>query len=286
VTDLDEPLPADLGWCQLERIKPGQYGIAFTPKLSLDLMIVYDRTLFIDADCLIFAPLDRLFALFSGRSVATVGTQVSDGEWCGDVAERCRRLHVNSVPRFNGGLYYIERGDASNSVYRRARELVQSYDDLGLVRLRGHPNEEPLMSSAMALHGLQAVPDDGSFMSDPMACPGPMYLNVLAGYRRLVNPPSRSPGHQSWYPFGTVSPTIVHFLGHHIQEYPYRSEAARLALVARSYPTWLANLIVSLIVRWPGAAQTSIKSWLRPAFHRLFGPRRVLRTQKEFVIPD
>jgi len=179
VTDLDKPLPADLTWCQLKRIEPGQYGAAFTPKLSLDLMVVSERTLFIDADCLVYEPLDRLFSVLAGRPVATVGTQICNGEWFGDVAMLCHRLDVSSIPKFNGGLYYLERGAASSSVFRRARELVASYDELGLVRLRGTPNDELVIASAMALHGLRAVPDDGSFMSDPQACPGPMEINNI-----------------------------------------------------------------------------------------------------------
>jgi hypothetical protein len=281
ITDLRESLPADLSWCELVQIDPGRYGKAFKPKLSLDLMVTADRTLFIDADCLVYEGLDRMFTQFSGRPVATVGTEIRDGHWFGDVAALCRQLGVPSIPKFNGGLYYIERGDVATSVYRCARELAERYDELGLVRLRGHPNDELVMASAMSLHGLGAFPDDGSFMSDPQACPGALEVNVLTGHRRLRNPLPPSPHHRAWYPFASVSPRIVHFLDDHALRYPYRTEAARLALGAGRKPPWFANLVAIASVGFPGWAQAAIKQRLRPYFHRVFGARPIRRTFRD-----
>lgn len=283
VTDLTDSLPGDLSWCEVVRVEPGKHGVAFKPKLSLDLLAVAPRTLFIDSDCLVYEPLDRLFTRFAGCAVATVGTEIREGEWFGDVASLCRHLEVRAIPKFNGGLYYLERGEISSSVYRRARELAGRYDELGLIRLRGHPNDELLMAAAMSLHGLAAVPDDGTFMSDPQSCPGPSSFDVLSGRRRLVNPPPPSPRHQAWYPFTTVSPAIVHFLGENALRYPYRTEAKRLECVATGTSRWLAEFVARFSVHLPGWISATAKRLLRPAYHSIFGTRPVDRTPRDQI---
>jgi hypothetical protein len=275
VTDDPSPLPGDLGDVRLVVLKPQELGIGFQTKLHLDRLAPARQTLFIDADCLVYEPLDRVFSRLAGRPVATVGGAQSAGEWFGDVAALCRQLGVASIPKFNGGLYYLEPGEISAAVYRQARELVPRYDELGLLRLRGQPNDELLMASAMALAGLSALPDDGSILSDPQACPGPLRLNVLRGERRLVNPPPPSPLHQAWYPFGEVSPAIVHFLGHHVRTAIYRAEVLRLRLAAGGWPTGLADLIAHATVEQPGRAKGWTMATLRPMFHRIAGPRRI-----------
>lgn len=283
VTDTTESLPSDLVWCELVRVEPAAYGTAFTPKLSLDLLATAERTIFIDADCLIYEPLDRMFTKFAGRPVATVGSQTCDGEWWGDVAALCRQLNVTSIPKFNGGIYYLERGEVTTSVYRCARELVRRYDELGLVRFRGHPTDELVMASAMSLHGLTAVPDDGTFMwPDLPVHPEAIKVNVFAGRRRIRSFATwDDPVFQPRYPIALSSPTVVHFHGCHALEYPYRAEAARLALAARHIPRWFANLAAIAGVEIPGWAVNKIKQFLRPFYHLVFSARPVRLTPRD-----
>ncbi len=273
-TDDPAPLPRELANVQLRVLKPQELGAGFETKLHLDRLAPAQCTLFIDADCLVYEPLDRLFGRLAGRPVATVGGAISAGEWFGDVAALCRQLNVPAIPKFNGGLYYLERGEKSSAVYQRARELAGRYDELGLVRLRGRPNDELLMASAMALAGLAAVPDDGTFISDPQACPGPMHVNVLRGRRELTNPPPPSPRHQPWYPFARVRPAIVHYLGHHTTTPLYRTEVLRLRAAARGWPVGLADL-AGTVAGLPAHIIEWSKKILRPMFHQLFGRRRV-----------
>lgn len=72
---------------------------------------------------------------------------------------------IQAMPRFNGEVYYLERGRICEKVYETARELERRYDDIGFVRLRGHPNDEVLVSLAMALHGQEPIPERGDIMN-------------------------------------------------------------------------------------------------------------------------
>lgn len=275
VTDSLEPLPPDLADVRLLKLEPHELGVGFQTKLHLDRLAPARCTLFIDADCLVYEPLDRIFSRLAGRPVATVGHAISTGEWFGDIANLCRTMGLASIPKFNGGLYYLEQGSASSAVYQQARSLVARYDELGLVRLRNQPNDELLMALSMAQAGLAAFPDDGTFMADPQSCPGPMSLDVLTGRRQLTNPPSPSPLHRDWYPFVSVAPAIVHFLGEHAQLYPYRTEAARLALRARGWPNAVSGAFASTCIQFPGWLRTSAKNLLRPLYRRILGARSI-----------
>lgn len=275
VTDQSRSLPSDLLNVGIQRVQPGELGAGFESKLHLDQLAKASATLFIDSDCLVYGSLLPLFNRLSGRPVAVVGSPQSDGEWFGDVGHLCRQLGVQGIPRFNGGLYYLEPGTTATAVYTKARELVGRYDELGLVRLRGQPNDELLMAAALALNTLKAIPDDGTVMADPQACPGPMRANVLSGHRRLTNPPPPSRLHQRWYPFGVVQPVIIHFLGHHVYSANYRADVTRLRLAAHGCPALLASALATMTITLPDRLTAWTKDLLRPVFHRIAGPRRV-----------
>src|SRR5262249_35774320 len=149
--------------------------------LHLDRFAPADQTLFIDADCLCIRPLDFAFDRFGGRDVSVVGGTIAEGEWFGDVARICREADVTALPKFNGGVYYIEPGAKASAVYRRARELSFNYDALGLVRLRGAPNDELLMAIAMAQEDCWGIPEDGAVMGDFFSTPKVIELDTVRG---------------------------------------------------------------------------------------------------------
>lgn len=275
-TDLEIELPRDLAGVSLLKFQPGELGKGFSAKLQLDRMAPAGKTLFVDADCLCVGSLEPVFARFSGRPVSVVGGSISSGDWFGDVASVCARIGVAELPKYNGGIYYLERGGASETVYARARDLEKDYDDLGLARLRGQPNDELLMAMAMALHGLKAIPDDSTIMSDPQACPGGLGVDVLMGWSRLVNPPPPDRRHQAWYPFVVVHPVVVHFLGDNTSSWQYQAEVYKLALVSRySIPVSIAWTSVFLFYQIPARCMQRLKDLLRPLYRWLFGVREV-----------
>ncbi len=280
-TDQKQLLPSDLGDIDVIELGPNQFGTGFTPKLYLDQLAPAQQTLFIDADCLCVGNLEQVFARFAGRKVSVVGGSISSGEWFGDVEAICRKFSVPALPKFNGGLYYLEKGELSSRVYTTARELLPQYDALGLVRLRNHANDELLLAIAMALHGQTALPDDGSIFCGPLSCPGPLALDVLHGGSRLENPPPPSPKHRASYPLNVVHPVVVHFLGGTTSEHPYRREELRLELaLARGWPVvaagWAGVLARSLTKRTARGA----KDAFRPVYRRCFGVRAVAKSDR------
>ncbi len=277
-TDQPQNLPVDLEGIQIIELEPGRFGEGFSPKLYLNELAPADQTLFVDADCLCTGPLHEAFDRFSGHDVSVIGRPISEGEWFGDVADICETFDISAMPKFNGGVYYLEPGKECNSVYEMAQSLKSEYDEIGFKRLRTHPNDEVLVSLAMALHNQEPVAEDGTIMNSTLASPGGMEIDVLRGTSRLYNPDDH-PEHNDWYRLEEMTPALVHFLGHETAQHPYRREAIRLKKVMRDgWPVWAADAWAALRFSMPWLTKERTKDLLRPAYHALLGPRSVQKS--------
>lgn len=281
ITDLESLIPNDLkAKVKIISIKPGELGEGFSSKLHLDRFAQEGQTLFIDSDCLIFGNLESIFDKFKGHPVSVVGGFISEGEWFGDVLQICKKFKIPQYPKFNGGIYYLEKGLLAAKVYETARELEKSYDTIGFVRFRNHAADEVLMALAMQLNNQSPIPDDGTIMSDPLACPGDYRIDVIRGTRLLINPPYPNHKHQKWYPFTQVSPVIVHFLGNYTDEYPYKREAYRLEKALNYKLNFLTEGLALMIFEYPQRVKNNFKNMMRPIYHLLFGFRKVKVSNK------
>jgi hypothetical protein len=282
VTDNPDHVPADITQkIEIYHIQPGELGKGFSSKLHLDKLATEGKTLFIDSDCLLFDRLNPVFDLFSGRKVSVVGGYISQGEWFGDIGKICKRFDIPHLPKFNGGIYYIEKGAEATAIYDTARGLEKQYDEIGFVRLRNQPNDELIMALAMQLHHQQPVRDDSTIMSDPQACPGGYHIDVISGKRWLVNPPPPDPRHQDWYPFEKVSPLIVHFLGYYAAHYPYKREVFRLKKTFQQKPPSVAaELIAQLSIEYPARLKEWLRITFRPYYHWIWGVRKIKKSER------
>ena len=164
-------------------------GHCYLDKLHLAQQLPFDETLFIDADCLAYGDLNRIFAWFQeaddvschGRVLPlTDTTGWFDYAHLGPLQDRiryCVGLH--------GGLYYIRRTEKAAAVFQTARELAERYGDF---HFRGNfptPGDEPVMALAMALHQCRPIP----FHPEGICCywerKSELSLNIWAGRARL-----------------------------------------------------------------------------------------------------
>jgi hypothetical protein len=265
---------------EILRFPEGSLGVGFSSKLRLDLIATAEKTLFIDGDCLLYGDLGPIFDRFSGHPVSVVGGSISEGEWFGDVKSVLGKLGLKEMPKFNGGIYYLEKGPVCRSVYARARELESRYDELGLVRLRDRPNDELLMALAMAEHGMKAIPDDGTIMGDPQSYPAPMKLDITRGVVILTNPPIPSPIHVSWNPLTKATPAIVHFLGNAHQTPEYRAETSFLSLKNKGLSVYIAYTFSRIFILYPGLFKRWFKNQFRAVYHRILGLRTIQKSER------
>ena len=284
-TDLAIDVPADLRGMEIVRVPAGSLGMGFSPKLHLDRLMPADRTLFLDSDCLCFGPLDGVFERFAGRPVGVVGDMLETGTWFCDIDRTRARLGLGPLPHFNGGLYYLERGPEVDAIYARARDLEAQYDALGLVRLRGRPNDEFLLSLALAERGVGVVPEDGTILGNlDTVYPVVHEVDVLRGRFRMSNPPPSDPRHLPEHPVAESRARIVHFLDYCSDKWPYRAEVLKLDLVqAAGLPSGVARLLVDGTLGLAGRSADAFREAFRPVYRRFFGVRRIQSTEKNTI---
>ncbi|HAL83999.1 MAG TPA: hypothetical protein DCO83_18615, partial [Mucilaginibacter sp.] len=280
-TDQPQSLPDDVKtFVKIIQIKPGALGEGFSTKLHLDKLAPSGQTLFIDSDCLIYGNIEGVFGRFAGHSVSVIGGYISTGEWFGNVKAICKKFNITQIPKFNGGIYYLENGEKAGNVYRLARQLEKQYDEIGFVRLRNRPNDEVIIALAMALNNEEPIPDDGSIMSDPLSCPGNFSTNVIKGKTSLLNPPKPSPLHQDWYPFEKVKPLIIHFLGHHSLSYQYKKDAYCLQAIQSNKLSFGKRIFASVVVELPMRTKILLKQLFRPVYKLMFGTRAIKQSER------
>jgi hypothetical protein len=280
-TDLPQLIPADIAhFSQIIKIDPDQFGRGFSPKLHLDQLAPIGQTLFIDSDCLIFGDISFIFERFKGKAVSVLGGYIRDGEWFGDIGQICRKFNITKIPKFNGGIYYIENGETAKRVYAKARDLEKQYDEIGFKRLRNLPNDEVVMALSMELNEMTPVFDDGKVMSDPQACPGGYKIDLIKGKCYLINPPYPHPKHQLWYPFEKVEPVIFHFLGYYTQHYPYQREIRRLQQFTAKKLNVFTEASIRVKVEYPQRILSLLKDIFRPLFRMMFGIRHIKTSER------
>ena len=240
-TDLDAS--AFGGW--FDHVVPwhDRYDSYFERKFDLGRMSPFERTLFLDADCLVLRPLREVMAAFDGHDFSVAGRNRARPWWFTNPDAIRSRVDRASYPGFNGGLLHFRRSATADAVFARARSLVASYDDLGLTRLPGGGiNDEPLFSMAMAEVGCRAVEnDDLEIFFGPHL--GPIEIDVLAGTCEIPRDGR------------VLRPMVCHFEGSDKDRPAYARERLRLAacLAMGRLPQWLEPPLRGLAVaRWAG----------------------------------
>ena len=278
-TDDPKKIPADVAeWCQVHLIEDLSV-IGFELKLNLDRYAKADATLFIDADCLVTRNLSPFFDELEGTPVTAFGKNEPAGEWFGDLAARAEAIGTDYIPVLVGALYYFERNETAQEVFDTARAHADRYDELGIVRLRGKKNEEPLISIGMAKNGLRVREDDARFKADIMGFHGPFSIDVFDGKVAFCEPKKDvllAPSCQS-----PAEPAVAHFNDAYTAMWQYREQCDALHRhFSQGQSISSAKRGARLATGLPGQTKESLRNTFRPLFHRLFGTRAVKKNER------
>jgi hypothetical protein len=124
----------------------------------------YDRTLYLDADCLLFSPrIEFFWRKYRGHPFAVEGHQQASGAVfaCSlgekDAAALCALLSLPFVAVFNAGVIYFERSPAGRAVFDKARALYAGPHRDAISYPYKHAGEyadEPFFGAAMGALGI------------------------------------------------------------------------------------------------------------------------------------
>ncbi|WP_144107718.1 hypothetical protein [Paraburkholderia sp. BCC1886] len=197
------------------------FGSDVLQKMHIDLYSPFDETLFIDSDCLVVRPLIHVWKRFEGRYFGAMGSRYlrsGDRDNFLNVERTLRNFRVDSLPKFNGGVYYFSRSDESNRFFEYARSLIPRHDEFCDASFRGVPADEALYSVAMAAHGIELVDFCEAGMYTPIGSKGKIEVDVFAKRSYFVKEGR------------AVRPDIVHFAGTWADTFTYARECRRLTL--------------------------------------------------------
>jgi hypothetical protein len=212
-----------------------QHGKGLIQKLFLYDYSPFEETIFIDADCLAVRDFSFLWDLFSDKEVSAIGECLTTGTWAGMLVEQtCANLNIPYIVQLNGGVYFFRKGNVAASVYQSAQALIERYDEIGIARLRGQINEEPLISLAMSMHAQTPVDDQGNGMRTPVGQSGVFEMDILKQFCAFQKHGIR------------VTPAIMHFGGGYPEAFHYRREVRKMDLHLKyKLPKPLASFLVN-----------------------------------------
>jgi hypothetical protein len=277
ITDCPEFVPQKLKEkISLVQISPGELGEGFSTKLNMYRFAFAKQNLFIDADCLVYGNLDSVFNSFAGRDVSVIGSKKYEGKnvgFCDDIASVLVKADIKYFTLLCGSVYYFEKGPVAESVFNYAKALLPSYHEIGLVSLRGKPNEEPLMAIAMAKFNQQPLNDTGLIKADRMFYKF-IKTNVITGTAILWNKGMLPVPDYST--LTSASPLIVHFNAAYAELHEYQSEIIRLEqFFLKNRGITIANFCAAIFSVIPGETKVISKNILRPLYRLIFGFREI-----------
>lgn len=175
-----------------------EYGSNLRQKLHLDKYSPYEKTVYIDSDCIAVRDVNFIFEQLEGRSFSVPGENLlrsGHKDSFIDVDFVLAHFGLEALPQFNGGLLYFDKSKTANLVFDKARDILNDWKKLGFSEWRSDgPNDERIFAIAMTLHKETMFQDQGQMMCTPIGLKSNFDIDVFTGkstfqkYDRIVSP--------------------------------------------------------------------------------------------------
>ena len=193
----------------------------FMNKIRLCPLSPYDRTMFIDADCLIAkSDIDTYWSSSQPHSFAITGRRRTRGEWKGaDVAQLLEQEGAPYLIQMNSGVFCFDKSEAATTFFAGLNDFyLRRRDFLGVGLHRGRPaqTDEIYIGLWMGLNGMESTPGRigaNTWMNSTWRAFGISIDDENA--TSIMRKPLRStfgiPNPLLGWEY--LSPTVVHFVG-------------------------------------------------------------------------
>lgn len=241
--------------------------ITAAQKILLDRYSPFERTLFIDCDCVATRSFQAELAAIGKFAFSPALERITptDGtdEYLDDVHSALLKVGGSGYPKFNGGVYYFDRSPEATAVFKLARHYYRDYRAYGIRPFDRHgPGDETVIALALAsLSRLDLYYDAGRLMRTPTGLKGRLSLDPLGGgctFQRFD---------------GVVHPAICHFAGPYLLMPEYR-------LAEESLRTGVSIGELGLRTRWRATLASYQAKVQRFSRYRVDGLKRRLRLQR------
>lgn len=140
---------------------------AYLDKLNMFDLLPYDINVFIDADCLCFGDINRLFDIFQkaddfccyGR---VLPLEDKTGWFEYENLNEDLQKQIDYVVGLHGGIYYMRKTEKCKKVLADAKAFSENYTDYKFKGKFETPGDEPVVALSMAVNGCKPIPHDFS----------------------------------------------------------------------------------------------------------------------------
>ena len=138
---------------------------SYLDKLEMFDYLPYDINIFIDADCLIFNDINRLFDVFENADDFCCYGRVlplddKTGWFEYDNLNDDLKSQIDYVVGLHGGIYYMRRTEKTKKVLDDAKTFSKNYMDYKFKGKFQTPGDEPVVALSMAINSCKPIPHD------------------------------------------------------------------------------------------------------------------------------
>lgn len=138
---------------------------SYLDKLEMFDYLPYDTNIFIDADCLAFNDINRLFGIFENADdfccygrVLPLDDKTGWFEYENLGGEL--KNEIEYVVGLHGGIYYMRRTEKCKKVLEDAKKFSENYTDYKFKGKFQTPGDEPVVALSMACNKCRPIPHD------------------------------------------------------------------------------------------------------------------------------
>ena len=140
---------------------------SYLDKLNMFDLLPYDINIFIDADCLCFSDINRLFDIFENADDFCCYGRVlplddKTGWFEYDNLNADLQKQIDYVVGLHGGIYYMRKTEKCKKVLKDAKTFSKTYADYKFKGKFETPGDEPVVALSMAVNGCKPIPHDFS----------------------------------------------------------------------------------------------------------------------------
>ncbi len=135
---------------------------SYLDKLEMFDYLPYDINIFIDADCLVFNDINRLFDIFRDADDFCCYGRIlplddKRGWFEYDNLTDELKNKIDYVVGLHGGIYYMRRTQKTKKVFEDAREFTKNYADYKFKGNFQSPGDEPVIALSMAVNKCKPI---------------------------------------------------------------------------------------------------------------------------------
>jgi hypothetical protein len=138
----------------------------FSVKTRLYELSPFEKTLFLDADSLVYHPIDEYWNFLENNFYAYEGVKLTQGEWYYNIENICKLIDVPWIPKFNSGMILFKKDEQAKQIFNDAFYYFINHkkEGIDIPFFRGkHYPDEPAFAISLAKHNIEPVEDFGRF---------------------------------------------------------------------------------------------------------------------------